>query len=76
MIFLQIVVWRFLHRSHGSAVLGTKNFLFWIVIVQYIPRSIRILPLFSELKRPLVSSPKQLGPVQLIIWFGLFLLAM
>ena len=48
---MQIVVWRFLQRSEGSDVLGTKQALFFIVLLQYIPRFVRILPLTSELKR-------------------------
>ncbi|KAL0334077.1 UNVERIFIED_CONTAM: putative cyclic nucleotide-gated ion channel 5 [Sesamum angustifolium] len=47
----QIVVWRFLQRSKGSDVLGTKQALFYIILLQYIPRFARILPLTSELKR-------------------------
>uniref|UniRef100_A0A1J3HAM1 Putative cyclic nucleotide-gated ion channel 5 n=1 Tax=Noccaea caerulescens TaxID=107243 RepID=A0A1J3HAM1_NOCCA len=47
----QIVVWRFLQRSRGSDVLATKQALLFIVLVQYIPRFLRVLPLTSELKR-------------------------
>ncbi|KAK6126956.1 hypothetical protein DH2020_039300 [Rehmannia glutinosa] len=47
----QIVVWRFLQRSKGSDVLATKQALFFIILLQYIPRFARILPLTSELKR-------------------------
>ncbi|CAK9183326.1 unnamed protein product [Ilex paraguariensis] len=47
----QLVVWRFLQRSKGSDVLGTKEALLFIVLLQYIPRFVRILPLTSELKR-------------------------
>ncbi|CAA0819983.1 Probable cyclic nucleotide-gated ion channel 5 [Striga hermonthica] len=47
----QIVVWRFLQRSKGSDVLTTKQALFFIILLQYIPRFARILPLTSELKR-------------------------
>ncbi|KAK4431869.1 putative cyclic nucleotide-gated ion channel 5 [Sesamum alatum] len=47
----QIVVWRFLQRSKGSDVLGTKQALFFIILLQYIPRFARVLPLTSELKR-------------------------
>lgn len=47
----QIVVWRFLQNSEGSDVLATKQALFFIVLLQYIPRFFRILPLSSELKR-------------------------
>ncbi|KAF5445693.1 hypothetical protein F2P56_034728 [Juglans regia] len=47
----QIVVWRFLQRSDGSDVMATKQALFFIVLLQYVPRFLRILPLTSELKR-------------------------
>ncbi|XP_058206985.1 probable cyclic nucleotide-gated ion channel 5 isoform X2 [Rhododendron vialii] len=47
----QIVVFRFLQRSKGSDVLTTKQALLFIVLLQYIPRFVRILPLTSELKR-------------------------
>ncbi|KAL2464411.1 putative cyclic nucleotide-gated ion channel 5 [Forsythia ovata] len=47
----QIVVWRFLQRSKGSDVLATKQALLFIILLQYFPRFIRILPLTSELKR-------------------------
>lgn len=48
---VQIVVWRFLQRSRGSDVLTTKQALLFIILLQYFPRFIRILPLTSELKR-------------------------
>lgn len=48
---MQIVVWRFLLRSQGSDVLATKKALLFIVLLQYVPRFARILPLTSELKR-------------------------
>lgn len=48
---MQIVVWRFLRRSNGSDVLATKQALLFIVLVQYIPRFLRVSPLTSELKR-------------------------
>ncbi|WOK94027.1 putative cyclic nucleotide-gated ion channel 5 [Canna indica] len=47
----QIVVWMFLHRSKGYDVLDTKNAIFAIVVLQYIPRLSRMRPLTSELKR-------------------------
>ncbi|XP_052180984.1 probable cyclic nucleotide-gated ion channel 5 isoform X2 [Diospyros lotus] len=47
----QIVVWKFLHGSEGSDVLATKRALFFIILLQYIPRFVRMLPLTSELKR-------------------------
>lgn len=48
---MQIVVWRFLLRSNGSDVLGTKRALLFIVFAQYVFRFLRIFPLTSELKR-------------------------
>ncbi|KAI3715023.1 hypothetical protein L6452_21988 [Arctium lappa] len=47
----QIVIWRFLQRSRGSDVLSTKQAIFFILLLQYIPRLARIVPLTSELKR-------------------------
>ncbi|KAJ7979605.1 putative Cyclic nucleotide-gated ion channel [Quillaja saponaria] len=47
----QIVVWRFLQRSKGSDVLATKQALLFIILLQYIPRFLRVIPLTSELKR-------------------------
>ncbi|XP_028793928.1 probable cyclic nucleotide-gated ion channel 5 isoform X1 [Neltuma alba] len=47
----QIVVWRFLRRSKGSDVLATKEALLFIVLLQYVPRLLRMVPLTSELKR-------------------------
>ncbi|CAJ1944842.1 unnamed protein product [Sphenostylis stenocarpa] len=47
----QIVVWRFLLRSKGSDVLATKQALLFIILFQYVPRFLRMVPLTSELKR-------------------------
>ncbi|KAL8161223.1 hypothetical protein V2J09_012712 [Rumex salicifolius] len=47
----QIVVWRYLERSKGTDVLATKEALLFIVLLQYIPRFVRMIPLTSELKR-------------------------
>ncbi|XP_061347558.1 probable cyclic nucleotide-gated ion channel 5 isoform X2 [Gastrolobium bilobum] len=47
----QIVVWRFLLRSKGSDVLATKQTLLFIILLQYVPRFLRMVPLTSELKR-------------------------
>uniref|UniRef100_M4ETK0 Cyclic nucleotide-binding domain-containing protein n=1 Tax=Brassica campestris TaxID=3711 RepID=M4ETK0_BRACM len=47
----QITVWRFLYTSKGANVLATKQALRYIVLVQYIPRFVRMYPLSSELKR-------------------------
>ncbi|KAK4777934.1 hypothetical protein SAY87_018121 [Trapa incisa] len=47
----QIVVWIFLARSNGSDVLSTKQALIYIIVIQYIPRFLRMYPLTTELKR-------------------------
>ncbi|KAK8515391.1 hypothetical protein V6N12_075434 [Hibiscus sabdariffa] len=47
----QIVVWRFLHSPNASDVLATEQALFFIVLFQYVPRFLRVLPLTSEMKR-------------------------
>ncbi|XP_071724921.1 probable cyclic nucleotide-gated ion channel 5 [Rutidosis leptorrhynchoides] len=47
----QIIIWRYLQRSKGSDVLATKEALLFIVLIQYVPRFARIVPLTSELKR-------------------------
>lgn len=48
---MQIVVWRFLKSSTGSDVFTTKQALLYIILLQYIPRFARVIPLTSELKR-------------------------
>ncbi|KAG8651898.1 hypothetical protein MANES_06G034300v8 [Manihot esculenta] len=45
------MVWRFLQRSKGSDVMATKQALLLIIVLQYIPRFIRIIPITSEMKR-------------------------
>lgn len=47
----QIVLWKFLKGSKGSDVLATKQALLVIVLLQYVPRFLRIIPLTSEMKR-------------------------
>ncbi|KAI9125963.1 hypothetical protein K1719_003381 [Acacia pycnantha] len=47
----QIVVWRFLQRSKGSDVSGTRQALLFIILLQYVPRLLRMVPLTSEFKR-------------------------
>ncbi|KAL9258177.1 putative cyclic nucleotide-gated ion channel 5 [Drosera capensis] len=47
----QIVTLKYLLRSQGSDVLTTKQALLWIIIFQFVPRFLRMLPLTSELKR-------------------------
>ncbi|WOL08665.1 putative cyclic nucleotide-gated ion channel 5 [Canna indica] len=69
----QIVVWRYLQRSNGSDVLATKNALIYIVLLQYIPRLFRILPLTSELKRTagVFAESAWAGAAYYLLWYML-----
>ncbi|RZR99214.1 hypothetical protein BHM03_00028717 [Ensete ventricosum] len=69
----QIVVWRFLQRSKGSDVSATKNALLAIVLLQYIPRLLRILPLTSELKRTagVFAESAWAGAAYYLLWYML-----
>ncbi|GAA0168638.1 hypothetical protein Leryth_014215 [Lithospermum erythrorhizon] len=69
----QIVIWRFLNSSTGSDVLGTKNSLLVIVILQYIPRFGRIIPLNSELRKTsgAFAESAWAGAVYYLVWFVL-----
>lgn len=70
---MQIVVWRFLQRSKGSDVSATKNALLAIVLLQYIPRLLRILPLTSELKRTagVFAESAWAGAAYYLLWYML-----
>ncbi|KAJ8627190.1 hypothetical protein MRB53_020497 [Persea americana] len=67
----QIVIWRFLHGSKGSDVLSTKDALRYIVLLQYIPRFLRIIPLNSELKRTagVFAETAWAGAVYYLLWY-------
>ena len=68
---VQIVIWRFLHGSKGSDVLSTKDALRYIVLLQYIPRFLRIIPLNSELKRTagVFAETAWAGAVYYLLWY-------
>ncbi|XP_020588369.1 probable cyclic nucleotide-gated ion channel 5 [Phalaenopsis equestris] len=67
----QIVVWRFLHRSHGDDVQTTKNILLFLIFLQYIPRFFRLFPLTSELKRTagVFAETAWAGAAYYLLWF-------
>uniref|UniRef100_A0A0D9ZB22 Cyclic nucleotide-binding domain-containing protein n=1 Tax=Oryza glumipatula TaxID=40148 RepID=A0A0D9ZB22_9ORYZ len=69
----QIVIWKFLHRSKGAAVLSTKDALLIIVFLQYIPRVVRIYPLSSELKRTsgAFAESAYAGAAYYLLWYML-----
>ncbi|XP_010251498.1 PREDICTED: probable cyclic nucleotide-gated ion channel 5 isoform X2 [Nelumbo nucifera] len=66
----QIVVWKFLQKSD---VLATKQALLFIVMLQYIPRFYRILPLTSELKRTagVFAESAFAGAAYYLLWYML-----
>ncbi|CAN8302093.1 unnamed protein product [Cochlearia groenlandica] len=47
----QVVIWIIIPHMRGSPSLNTKNLLKFIVFFQYIPRFIRIYPLYKEVTR-------------------------
>ncbi|KAG8066451.1 hypothetical protein GUJ93_ZPchr0004g39328 [Zizania palustris] len=69
----QIVVWRYLHSSDGPDVLSTKNALVWVVLVQYIPRLLRIFPVITDLKRTagVFIETAWVGAAYYLLWFML-----
>lgn len=73
MISLQIVVMKFLKRSKGSDVLGTKKTLLFIVCLQFIPRFVRLIPLTSDLKKTagVFAESAWAGAAYYLLWFML-----
>ncbi|CAL5083806.1 unnamed protein product [Urochloa decumbens] len=71
--FPQVVIWSFLHRSKGTAVLDTKDRLLFIVFTQYIPRVVRIYPISSELKRSsgAFAETAYAGAAYYLLWYML-----
>ncbi|OVA02865.1 IQ motif [Macleaya cordata] len=69
----QAVVWKFLRKAKGSDVLATKQALLFIVLLQYIPRFFRILPLTSELKRTagVFAETAFAGAAYYLLWYML-----
>ncbi|KAF6148572.1 hypothetical protein GIB67_042531 [Kingdonia uniflora] len=69
----QVTVWKFLQKSKGSDVLATKQALLFIVLLQYVPRFFRILPLTSELKRTVgvFAESAFAGAAYYLLWYML-----
>ncbi|RWR87882.1 putative cyclic nucleotide-gated ion channel 5 isoform X1 [Cinnamomum micranthum f. kanehirae] len=69
----QVVIWRFLHRLKGSDVLATKNALLFVVLLQYIPRFFRFIPLTSELKKTagVFAETAWAGAAYYLLWYML-----
>ncbi|XP_073131667.1 cyclic nucleotide-gated ion channel 1-like isoform X2 [Henckelia pumila] len=47
----QVIIWIIIPRLSGATSLNTKNMLKFAVILQYIPRVLRIYPLYKEVTR-------------------------
>lgn len=45
------MIWLIIPRLHGAKSLNTKNLLKFVVFFQYIPRMLRIHPLYKEVTR-------------------------
>ncbi|XP_015067771.1 putative cyclic nucleotide-gated ion channel 8 [Solanum pennellii] len=69
----QIVIWRYLGGSRGSDVLITKTLLSYIILIQYIPRFLRFIPLSSDLKKTagVFAETAWAGAAYYLLWFVL-----
>lgn len=67
----QIVIWGYLAGNGGSDVFHTKQALLYIVMLQYIPRFYRIVPLNSELKRTVgvFAESAFAGAAYYLLWY-------
>lgn len=67
------MTWRYLAGSRGSDVLYTKDALVAIIIVQYIFRFWRFIPLSSDLKKTagLFAETAWAGAAYYLLWFVL-----
>lgn len=70
---LQIAVWRVLHESSDADVLATKKALLILILLQWIPRFWRFLPLISEMKKTVgvVTESAWAGAAYYLLWFVL-----
>ncbi|XP_055827137.1 putative cyclic nucleotide-gated ion channel 8 [Solanum dulcamara] len=69
----QIMTWRYLAGSRGSDVLYTKDALVAIIIIQYIFRFWRFIPLSSDLKKTagVFAETAWAGAAYYLLWFVL-----
>ncbi|KAK6795533.1 hypothetical protein RDI58_008986 [Solanum bulbocastanum] len=69
----QTVTWRYLSGSRGSDVLVTKTLLSYIILIQYIPRFLRFIPLSSDLKKTagVFAETAWAGAAYYLLWFVL-----
>ncbi|XP_074350909.1 putative cyclic nucleotide-gated ion channel 8 [Apium graveolens] len=69
----QIAVWRVLQESGDADVLATKKALLILILLQWIPRFWRFLPLISEMKKTVgvVTESAWAGAAYYLLWFVL-----
>lgn len=67
---MQFVVWKFLLKE-GAEVLNSKEALQHIILLQYIPRFVRFLPLISELKKTagVFAESAFAGAAYYLLWY-------
>lgn len=67
------MIWRYLGGSRGSDVLITKTLLSYIILIQYIPRFLRFIPLSSDLKKTagVFAETAWAGAAYYLLWFVL-----
>ncbi|KAJ7951990.1 putative Cyclic nucleotide-gated ion channel [Quillaja saponaria] len=67
----QIVVWKYFNKVKKSGVLETKTELLRIVILQYLPRFARFIPLNSDVKKTagVFSQNAVVGAIYYLVWF-------
>jgi len=66
--YVQIIVWRY---RRGTDVQVTKNALLFLILIQYIPRFVRLIPLTSEMKRTagVFAETAWAGAAYYLLWF-------
>ncbi|XP_058731455.1 putative cyclic nucleotide-gated ion channel 8 isoform X1 [Vicia villosa] len=71
--FPQVIVWKYLYTTRRIEVLDTKTSLLRAVIMQYLPRFVRFIPLASEVKKTagVFSENALLGAMYYLIWYML-----
>ncbi|KAK1383811.1 hypothetical protein POM88_021546 [Heracleum sosnowskyi] len=69
----QIAVWRVLQKSGDADVLATKKALLILILIQWIPRFWRFLPLISDMKKTVgvVTESAWAGAAYYLLWFVL-----
>lgn len=67
---MQFLVWFF---TNGKDVRHTNSAVIWIILIQYVPRFVRFIPLTSEMKRTagVFAETAWAGAAYYLLWFVL-----